>query len=167
VYRQTVPELTIWDHWRPGLLSWQLFGLNPDRDPEWGSGSVGNTTDSLSNLASFNDEEDGDDAADDEVDTELGNLSEDDEHSWVMEALSKILPQCIARFRQKHMRIDELTQPGCMDSADSFQDRDMMYGTAGLRVLAYVNPQTDTTTATSSPISYAELNPSLDIVPTQ
>ena len=43
---------------------------------------------SLSNLASSEDEEDGEDEDDDEEDTEIGKLSEDDEPGWVMGTIS-------------------------------------------------------------------------------
>jgi len=45
--------------------------------------------DSLSNLASFDDEQDGEDKEDDEVDAELGKLSYDDEPGWVMGTISR------------------------------------------------------------------------------
>jgi len=45
--------------------------------------------DSLSDLASSEDEEDGDDEDDDEEDTELGKLSEDDEPGCVIGTMSK------------------------------------------------------------------------------
>jgi len=45
--------------------------------------------DSLSDLASSEDEEDGEDKDDDEDDTELGQLSKHDEPGWVMGTISK------------------------------------------------------------------------------
>jgi len=45
--------------------------------------------DSLSDLASSEDEEDGEDEDDDEEDTELGKLSKDDEPGWVMGTITK------------------------------------------------------------------------------
>jgi len=74
--------------------------------------------DSLSNLASSEDEEDGEDEDDDEGDTELGKLSQDDEPGWVMGTMSKTVQHCMDSLRQRQMRLDELTQPGWGDAAD-------------------------------------------------
>jgi hypothetical protein len=74
--------------------------------------------DSLSDLASSDDGEDGEDEDDEE--TEQGNLTEDDEPGWVMGTITKTVPQRMERFRQKQMKLDELTQPGWEDAADYF-----------------------------------------------
>jgi hypothetical protein len=68
--------------------------------------------DSLSNLASSDDEQVGEDEEDDEVGTKLGKLSDDDEPGWVMGTISKTVQHRMDSFRQKQMRLDELTQPG-------------------------------------------------------
>jgi len=68
--------------------------------------------DSLSDLASSDDEEDGEDEDDDEEDTEHGKMSEDDEPGWVMGTISKTVQHRIESIRQKQLRLDELTQPG-------------------------------------------------------
>jgi hypothetical protein len=39
-------------------------------------------------------------------------LSEDDEPGWVMGTITKTVQQHMERFRQKQMKIDELTQTG-------------------------------------------------------
>jgi len=78
--------------------------------------------DSLSDLASSDDGEDGEEEDDEE--TEQGNLSEDDEPSWVMGTITKMVQQRIERSRQKQMKIDELTQPGWEDSVDYFREHD-------------------------------------------
>ena len=65
--------------------------------------------DSLSDLASSEDEEDGEDEDNDEEDTGHGKLSEDDEPGWVMGTISKTVQHRIQRFRQKQMRLDRLT----------------------------------------------------------
>jgi len=65
--------------------------------------------DSLSDLASSEDEENGEDEDDDEEYTELGKLSEDDEPGWVMGTISKMVQHRMESFRQKQMRLDELT----------------------------------------------------------
>ena len=64
--------------------------------------------DSLRDLASSEDEENGEDEDDDEEDTELGKVSEDDETGWVMGTISKMVQHCMESFRQKQMRLDEL-----------------------------------------------------------
>jgi len=43
VYHRTVPELTVQVHWQPRLPLWQRFGLDPDLDPKWRSGTIANT----------------------------------------------------------------------------------------------------------------------------
>jgi len=63
--------------------------------------------DSLSNIVYSNDGEDGEDENDE--DTEQGKLSEDDDAGWVMGTMSKIVQQRMERFRQKQIKLDELT----------------------------------------------------------
>jgi len=53
--------------------------------------------DSLSDLASFDDEEDAEDEEEDD-DTEQGKLSEDDEPGWVMGTISKSVQRRMERF---------------------------------------------------------------------
>ena len=123
--------------------------------------------DSLSNLASSQDEEDGEDKDDDEEDTELGKLSEDDEPGRVMGTISKTVQYRMERIRQQQMRLDELTQPGWWDATHYFPGSDMKYGMTELKVPAAVKPQTDTTAATPSPTTFGERMQVLDIVPGQ
>jgi len=123
--------------------------------------------DSLSDVASPEDEEDGEDLDDDEEDTILGKLSEDDEPGWVMGTISKMVQHPMESFRQNQMRLDELTQPGWGDTANYFRKRDMKYRITELKVLAVVKHQTDTTAATPSPTTFGELMQALDIVPGQ
>jgi hypothetical protein len=94
--------------------------------------------DSLSDLASSNNGENGED--EDEHKTLQGQLSEDDEPSWVMGTITNSIQQHMVRFRQKQTNLDELTQPGWEDSAKSFCERDKRYGTFELRVPAVVHP---------------------------
>jgi hypothetical protein len=89
---------------------------------------------SMSDLASSKDEEDGEDKDDDKEDTGHGNLSEDDEPGWVMGTISKMVPHRMESFHQKQLRLDELTQPGWGDAADYFRKRDMKYGTTKLKI---------------------------------
>jgi len=119
--------------------------------------------DSLSDLASSDDGEDGED--EDDKETEQGKLSKDDECSWVMGTITETVQQCMERFRQKQMTLDELTLPGWDDAADYFRERDQKYGSSELRVLAVVQPQTDDDAPAPPPTTFGELIKSLDIVP--
>jgi hypothetical protein len=119
--------------------------------------------DSLSDLASPDDGEGGEDEDDEE--TEQGKLSDDDEPGWVMGKITKTVQQHIERFRQKQMKLDELTQPGGEDAADYFRDRDMKYCTSELRVPAAVQPRMNADTPAPQPTTFGELIESLDIVP--
>ena len=82
--------------------------------------------DSMSDLVSSDDREDGEDEDDEE--TEKGNLSEDDEPSWVMGTITKTVQQRMERFWQKQMKLNKLTQPGWEDAADYFREQDTKYG---------------------------------------
>jgi len=62
--------------------------------------------DSLSDLASSGDEEDGEDEDDDEQDTGPGNLSEDNEPGWVIRTMSKAVHHRMESFRQKQIRLN-------------------------------------------------------------
>jgi hypothetical protein len=62
---------------------------------------------SLTDIASSDDEEDGEDQ-DDEEDTELGKLSEDDEPGWVMGTISKMVHHHMKRFQQEQMRLNKV-----------------------------------------------------------
>jgi len=94
--------------------------------------------DSLSDLSTSYDEENGEDKEDGEEDTVLGQLS-NDEPGWVMGPISKKVQHLRESFRQKQMRLDELTQQGLGDAANFFRERDMKYGTAILNILAVIN----------------------------
>jgi hypothetical protein len=100
--------------------------------------TIGN---SLSDLASSEDEEHGKGEDDDEEDTGQRKLSEDDEPGWVMDKISKTVQHRMESFWQKQMRLDELTQPGWGDTADSFRERDMKYGMTKLKVPAVGSPK--------------------------
>jgi hypothetical protein len=77
--------------------------------------------DSLSDLASSDNGEDGEDR-DEEI--EQGKFSEDDKPGWVMGTLTKTVQQRMERFRQKQMMLDELTQPGWVDAANYLGEQD-------------------------------------------
>jgi len=95
--------------------------------------------DSLSDLASSGNEEDGEDEDDEE--TEQGKLSEDDEPGWVMGTITNTVQHHMDRFPQKQMNLDELNQLGWEDVADYFHDRNKKNGPSELRVPAVVQPQ--------------------------
>jgi len=118
--------------------------------------------DSLSDLASSNDGADGED--DDHQETEQGKLSEEDETSRVMGTITKTVKQCMERFPQKQMKLDELTQPEWEDAADYVCKWDTKYGTSELRVSAIFQPQTNGDAPAHLPTTFGELMDSLDIV---
>jgi len=121
--------------------------------------------DSLSNLASSADEEDGENEDDVEEDTGLRKLTEDDEPGWVMGTFSKMVQHRIESYRQKQIRLHELRKPGCGDAADYSRERDMKYGTTELKVPAVKKLQTVMTAATPSPTTFGEHMLALDILP--
>jgi len=121
------------------------------------------TGDSQRDLASSDDGEDGEEEDDEE--TEQSNLCEDDEPGWVMGTITKTVLQRMERFRQKQMKLDELTQPGWEDAADYFREREKKYGTTKLRVPAVVQPQTIDDDPEPPSATFGELMESLDIVP--
>jgi hypothetical protein len=118
--------------------------------------------DSLSDLASSDYGEDGED---EDEETEQGKLSEDDEPGMVMGTITKMVQQRMESFRQKQMKLDELTQPGWEDAADYFRERDKKYGTAELRLPVVVQPQTDDDASAPPPITFGEHMERLEIVP--
>jgi len=68
--------------------------------------------DSLSDLACSDHEKDTEVEQDDETNTELGKLSEDDELSWVMGTISTMVQHRMESVRQTRMKVDKLTKPG-------------------------------------------------------
>jgi hypothetical protein len=109
--------------------------------------------DTLSNLPSSDHEQDGEHMEDNEEDTELGKLSDDDEPGWVLGTITKTELHRMESFWPKRMRLDELTQPGWEDAANSFGERDMKNGIAKLKVPVVVKPQMDMTAAKPSKIT--------------
>jgi len=97
--------------------------------------------DSLSDLASSDDGEDGEDEVDDE--TEQGKLVHDDEPGSVMGTIAKPEQQRTERFRQMQMKLDKETQQGSEDAAEYFSARDTKSGTFELTVPAVIQPQTN------------------------
>jgi hypothetical protein len=66
--------------------------------------------DSLSDLPCSDDKQDGEDKLDDEEETELGKFSEYAEPGRVMGTISNMVLHHLESFRQKQMRLDEMTQ---------------------------------------------------------
>jgi len=97
--------------------------------------------DSLSDLASSNDWEDGENEDDEEP--EQGKLSKDDEPGRVMGTMSKTGHHRMERFRHKPMKLNKLTHPGWGDTADYFRERDKKYSTSELRVPDVVKTRTN------------------------
>jgi len=119
--------------------------------------------DSLSDLASSDAGEDWDDEDDEE--TEQRTPSEDDEPGWVIGTMSKLVQQCMGRFRKKQMKLDEVTQPGWDDPADYFGEWYEKFSTSDMRVLAVTNRQTDEEAAAPALTTFGQLLEILDIVP--
>jgi len=93
-----------------------LTTREPDKTFEEMLNAIG---DSLSHLASSDNEEDVEDEEEDD-DTQQGKLSEDDKPGRVMATISKTVQRRRERFWQKQIKLDELTQPGWGDTADYF-----------------------------------------------
>ena len=118
--------------------------------------------DSLSDLASSDDGGDGEEEDDEE--TKQGKLSDDDEPGWVMGTITKTLQQRMESFRQKQMKLDQLTQPGWEDTADYFGERDKKYSKSELRVPAVIQLQRNDEALAPPPTTFGELLEILDIV---
>jgi len=84
-----------------------------------------------------------------------------------MGTISKTVQLRMESFRQKQIKLDELTHLGWGEAADYFHKRDMKYGTTELTVPAVVKPQTDSTAPAPSLTTFGELMQGLDIVPGQ
>jgi len=76
-----------------------------------------------------------------------------------------MVQQRMERFRQKQMKFDELTQPGCEDTTYYFRERDKKFGTLEFRVPAVVQQRTNDDARPHPPTTFAERMESLDIVP--
>jgi hypothetical protein len=92
-------------------------------------------------------------------------VSEDDEPGWVMGTITTTVQQHMGRFRQKQMKLDELTKPGWQDAADYFHERDKKYGTTEIRVPAVFQLQKNDDVPAPPTATIGELMESLDIVP--
>jgi len=128
----------------------EMAGLTTTKPETTFEEMVNAIRDDLSDLASSEDIQDGEDKDDDEEDPELGKLSADDKPGWVMGTISKMVWHPMERFRQKQMRLDELTQLDWRVVAEYFCKRDIKYGTTELTVQAVVRPQTDPTASANN-----------------
>ena len=120
--------------------------------------------DSLSDSASSDNAEHGEDDKDDD-NTMLSKLSEDDKQGRVMGTISKPVWQHIERFRKKQMKLDEFTQPGWCYSAGNFSEEDMIKVADELKVPAVSMPWMDDITAAPTVSIFGEPMQTLEIVP--
>jgi len=63
------------------------------------------------------------------------------------------------------MRLDELSQPGREDAADTFCEIDEKYGISELRVPAVVQPHTDDDSAAPALTTFGEVKKCVEFVP--
>jgi hypothetical protein len=117
--------------------------------------------DNLNDLASSDNEQDGED----DDDTEQGKLSEDDEPSWVMGTISETVQQRMERFQQKQMKLSKLTQLGWQDVANYFRQRDKKYGLTELKSPAVIKPHMDDNAAYPAPTTFVVFMEFFDIIP--
>ena len=120
---------------------------------------------SLSNLASSDNWEDGKDNDGDEEDHELGKRSENNEPGWVMGTIYKTVQHRMGCFPQRQMRLDELTQPGWGDAPNYFNEIDQKYGTTELQEPAVGQLQTEHDTPSFALMTFCEPMETLDSVP--
>jgi len=111
---------------------------------------------SLSDLASSDDGDYGENQEDDEEDPAGGKHSENDEPGWVMSTISNMVQYRMEHLQPKQMKLDELTQPSWGDTADSLCGRDKKYGSTQFKVLAVVQPQMAADTELSGLMTFGE-----------
>lgn len=119
--------------------------------------------DTLSELASSDDWEDGEDQ--DDAKTQQRKLSEYDEPSQVKSTISQTVQQCMEMFKPKQMMLEKLTQLGWGDTAHYFCERDKKHGTSELRIQAVVKLQMDDNAAPPASTTLGELMECLHSVP--
>ena len=110
--------------------------------------------DSLSDRVHSDDGEDRED--EDDQETEQGQLSEDDKPGWAMGTITKTVQHHMGRYRQKQMKLDELTQLGSKDAADYFSQSNQKYGTTTSQVTVVVQLQTDDDAVAPGPTTIGE-----------
>jgi len=122
--------------------------------------------DSLSDLASCDDEEDlEDEEEEEEEDTELGKLIKEAEPGWVMGTISNAIQQRMQRNKQQQMELDELTQPGLGHTPAYFGGRQMKYRLAQLKIAAVVKPRADDVGTAPAQTTIGKLIEPRDIIP--
>jgi len=124
--------------------------------------AIGN---SLSDLASSDNVEDGAEEDDDEKDPEVGKLSGDDEPGWVMGTISKSVQHGMECFRQMQMKIEELTQPRRGEVANYLRDRHKKYEMTDMMVPAVIQLQKQDDGASSSRSTFGDSMQTLHTVP--
>ena len=127
----------------------EMEGLTTTKPETTFEGMLNAIGDCLSDLASSDNGEDGADEDDDEEDPAGGKLGVNDEPCWVMGTISTTVNYHMGRFGQKQMKLDELTQPGCGDAANSLCERDDKYRMTELKFPAVVQPPTADDAASS------------------
>jgi len=116
----------------------------------------------LIDFASSDTEEDGNE--DDNEDTKLGKLGEDNKPGLVMGTISKTVQQRSERFRQIYIEHDQLTRLVWGNTANYFRERDSECGTTYWSIPAAIEPQTDDVVATPAPTAFEEQIEWLDII---
>jgi len=86
-----------------------LTTTNPETESEEMLHSI---RESVSDLGSSDDREDGEDVDDAQEDPQLGTLSKDNEHGWEMGKISRMVQHCSGCVRQKETKFDKVTQLG-------------------------------------------------------
>jgi hypothetical protein len=93
---------------------------------------------SLSDLAIFDDWEDGEDM--DDTETGQGQVSKDDKPGWVMGTITKMVQQHMERILHKHRKLDEITNPGWEHAAEYLCERDKTYSKSELNNPVFIQP---------------------------
>jgi len=140
------------DIWWAEILG--LTARKPERTFEVMLNAIG---DSPNDLAISINGEDVEVTDNDEDDSELYRMSDDDQPRWVMGTITKSVLHWMESFQQKQMRIDQLTQPGWGDAADYFRVSDMLHGKAELIIPAVVKLQTYTVVVAPAPKTIGQL----------
>jgi hypothetical protein len=119
--------------------------------------------DCLSDLASSDDTNDGEDK--DEEETEQGQQSEDEQPSRMMGTVTQTVQQRRGRFRQNQITVEEWTQLRWEDAAAHFHEREKKNIISALLVLADIQPQTADNGAAPVLATIGELMECHNIVP--
>lgn len=126
---------------------------------------LGAIKDSLSDIGTFEDWEDGGDRCEVDDNTEQGKVSEDDKLGWVMVIMSKMVVHQMEHIGQKQMTPDNTMQPGCGDGANFFCERNLKHRRTELMVLPGVQLETEDGATLSAPMTYGEPMKTLGCIP--